>query len=491
MFPDSANEADLAVRAVLAANRATVAWWGLPDSPSAWRDAVALLEVVLLVCALAAAAARFERWAGAERGSAHGGAVGARLAAAVAAAALGAWILLHPSLDPTHLATRFDHLVFALLAGFALRGVTLRVRIWTWLALSLAALASYIGWQPLAGMLAAFLSGYAATRSPWLARPPARVALHGTVVVGVLAWLWTLRLREAWAMQGLGLFIWIAFRYVSFAVEAARGATTAAAGFLCFLFFYPSCYNAIEVFREFRDRNLSGDAPIDYRAAAFGVAKGSLFTWIGLRIAGDPSIEELTLGFASAWASLLLAFFRAAFFLTGLWTTIEAGALLLGVRLRPNFTGLFTSRSPSDFWRAWRATMTNWFILYVYRPLGGNRKHQTANIFAVFALSTAWHCLALAAVRPAWTPLEMLPIALWGLANFAGVAGHAAFRRARRRRSGDAEPRGGAARVAADLPKLAGTYAFAAVVVALLGFPLQHVDRLADVFGALAGLRGW
>ena len=58
--------------------------------------------------------------------------------------------------------------------------------------------------------------------------------------------------------------------------------------------------------------------------------------------------------------------------------------------------------------------MTNWLIRYVYIPLGGNRRHQIANIFAAFFVSTVWHCLGVVFLRPATWRADLVPIVTWG-----------------------------------------------------------------------------
>ena len=111
---------------------------------------------------------------------------------------------------------------------------------------------------------------------------------------------------------------------------------------------------------------------------------------------------------------------------------IEGGALFLGVRLRPNFRGVLTATNPSQFWRAWRGTMTNWLIRYVYIPLGGNRRQQTRNILAAFVVSTIWHCAGVPFLRPTtWQPMG---------SRAAGALGDDQLRRRRIPRGGAPPP---------------------------------------------------
>jgi D-alanyl-lipoteichoic acid acyltransferase DltB (MBOAT superfamily) len=189
-------------------------------------------------------------------------------------------------------------------------------------------------------------------------------------------------------------------------------------------------------------------------------------------------------GFTEMWGRSLLLFLRAALFVQGVWSMIEADALLLGVRLRPNFTGILTAQTPSQFWRAWRGTMTHWLIRYVYIPLGGNQRHRTRNILAVFVVSTLWHAASVPfALQPTATALAVVPIVAWGLLNFAGVAAHSAWRR--RWPPGTWLPESS---LASRASKIALTLCFGSLTVTVLGFPGDHMYEFPRVMCTLAGL---
>jgi D-alanyl-lipoteichoic acid acyltransferase DltB (MBOAT superfamily) len=189
-----------------------------------------------------------------------------------------------------------------------------------------------------------------------------------------------------------------------------------------------------------------------------------------------------SIGFASMWTGVLTMFFRAALGTIGMWDVFEGGALFLGIRLRPNFRYVLKATTPSQFWRAWRATMTNWLIRYVYIPLGGNRRHQIANIFAAFFVSTVWHCLGVVFLRPATWRTDLVPIVTWGAVNWVGIAAHA---EARRRRPP------GAPTAPLLVVKWGLTMVFGSLTVLLLGFSLGGVERFPHVVRTLIGLEGW
>lgn len=77
------------------------------------------------------------------------------------------------------------------------------------------------------------------------------------------------------------------------------------------------------------------------------------------------------------------------------YTDIAIGtALLFGIILPQNFNSPYKSQNIREFWKRWHITLSNWFLDYVYKPLGGNRKTDTLvafNILATFFLSGLWH----------------------------------------------------------------------------------------------------
>ncbi len=77
------------------------------------------------------------------------------------------------------------------------------------------------------------------------------------------------------------------------------------------------------------------------------------------------------------------------------YTDIARGvAKLMGFDLLLNFRRPYWSASPTEFWRRWHITLSNWFRDYVYIALGGNRKGPVRvqfNIFLTMVLSGLWH----------------------------------------------------------------------------------------------------
>lgn len=63
----------------------------------------------------------------------------------------------------------------------------------------------------------------------------------------------------------------------------------------------------------------------------------------------------------------------------------------LGFHFNENFNHPYCCNTITDFWRRWHMSLGSFFRDYVYIPMGGNRRHQTVNILAVWFLTGMWH----------------------------------------------------------------------------------------------------
>jgi len=91
-------------------------------------------------------------------------------------------------------------------------------------------------------------------------------------------------------------------------------------------------------------------------------------------------------------------------------------ARVMGFRLMRNFDRPYHALSIAEFWRRWHISLSTWFRDYVYVSLGGNRvsvARWIANILFVFLISGLWH-------GANWTF-----VAWGGLHGFFLVFGHA------------------------------------------------------------------
>jgi hypothetical protein len=401
------------------------------------------------------------------------------------APALLAHLLARPPADLAAAAADPRILCFAALAGPALARLDANWRAFAAAAVSLLVVGAFAGPVALAANLAVCLAGYLVFRLVAPTHRRVAAVLQAILLLAALAALGALRLWNGpVALAVWGLFAFVGMRQMSFAASASLEPPPTLGEHLAFLFLYPTCQGAMEVFPEFRARNLAGEATVATGEALRRIVVGSLLLAIALRV--DASMDRvLDAGHAfSTWVEVLRLFVRSALGVTGIWAIYEGGALLLGFRLRPNFRGILLAESPSQFWHAWRGTMTNWLVRHVYVPLGGNRRARTRNVAAAFGVSTAWHCAGTAMLHGEQLRLAHLaPVVCWGAFSFAGVALHGALRA---RRSVPARPALPAALVRGA--KIGGTWIYGSFTVTLLDLSLGDPARFSLFLRRISGL---
>jgi len=96
------------------------------------------------------------------------------------------------------------------------------------------------------------------------------------------------------------------------------------------------------------------------------------------------------------------------------YTDIALGsALLLGIKLPPNFNRPYFAQNIADFWRRWHISFSNWLRDYLYFSLPGLRSRWKiftyANLVVTMALGGLWH-------GASWTFL------VWGVWHGCGLA---------------------------------------------------------------------
>jgi D-alanyl-lipoteichoic acid acyltransferase DltB (MBOAT superfamily) len=69
------------------------------------------------------------------------------------------------------------------------------------------------------------------------------------------------------------------------------------------------------------------------------------------------------------------------------YTDIAIGvAMLMGFYLPKNFRSPYKALNPSDFWRRWHISLSNWLKDYLYIPLGGNRNATFATYSTIVTI---------------------------------------------------------------------------------------------------------
>ena len=92
---------------------------------------------------------------------------------------------------------------------------------------------------------------------------------------------------------------------------------------------------------------------------------------------------------------LLIAFSFQIYCDFSAYSDIARGsARLFGIKLKRNFLTPYFSLNPSDFWKRWHISLSQWVRDYIYIPLGGNKCSITRNICNLLLTMTVmgvWH----------------------------------------------------------------------------------------------------
>ena len=145
-------------------------------------------------------------------------------------------------------------------------------------------------------------------------------------------------------------------------------------------------------------------AALGFRRFCFGLAKKVLIANTLASIA-DQVFALHSFTAPIAWLGALSYLFQIYFDFSGYSDMAIGLGQAFGFTFRENFNYPYTALSMQDFWRKWHISLSTWFKLYVYIPLGGNRKGKLRtglNKMLVFLLTGLWH-------GASWS------FALWGL----------------------------------------------------------------------------
>jgi alginate O-acetyltransferase complex protein AlgI len=95
-----------------------------------------------------------------------------------------------------------------------------------------------------------------------------------------------------------------------------------------------------------------------------------------------------------AWGGILAYTLQIYFDFSGYSDMAIGLGRMMGFRFPENFNRPYIARSVTEFWSRWHISLSNWMRLYLYIPLGGNRKSPArtyVNLWIVFLISGAWH----------------------------------------------------------------------------------------------------
>jgi alginate O-acetyltransferase complex protein AlgI len=109
----------------------------------------------------------------------------------------------------------------------------------------------------------------------------------------------------------------------------------------------------------------------------------------------DPLLLDVShAGAVEAWLAMLGFALQIYFDFSG-YTDMAIGlGRLFGIELPQNFDSPYQARDPSDFWRRWHITLSQWLRDYLYISLGGNRcspARRHFNLVVTMVLGGLWH----------------------------------------------------------------------------------------------------
>jgi alginate O-acetyltransferase complex protein AlgI len=158
---------------------------------------------------------------------------------------------------------------------------------------------------------------------------------------------------------------------------------------------------------------------------------------------------------ADAWTGVLAYTLQIYFDFSGYSDMAIGLAAMFGIVLPFNFASPYRATSIIDFWRRWHITLSRFLRVYLYVPLGGNRKgpgRRYLNLMLVMLIGGLWHGAAWTFVawgglhgiylmtnhfwrsrtwfRPQLTPAVVLAlrVAAWSITLFAVIVAWVFFR---------------------------------------------------------------
>ena len=193
------------------------------------------------------------------------------------------------------------------------------------------------------------------------------------------------------------------FQGLSYAIDVYRSPETGTKNFLeelLYLSFFPQLIAGPivkyhDVSEQIRRREVTlSDAALGARRFLIGLAKKLLLADI-LALAVDPVFNQSAqMDLRLAWLAGVCYTLQIYFDFSGYSDMAIGMGRMFGFRFLENFNLPYTASSIRDFWRRWHISLSTWFKVYVYIPLGGNREGKLKtyrNLVTIFFLTGLWH----------------------------------------------------------------------------------------------------
>ena len=194
------------------------------------------------------------------------------------------------------------------------------------------------------------------------------------------------------------------FQALSYVIDVYRGDVEAQSNYakvLLYISFFPQLiagpivkYHDVEDQLSHRHATI-GDIAAGFRRFCIGLGKKVLIANVmGAAVDSVFGAELSHVNIAGAWIAALAYLMQIYFDFSGYSDMAIGMARMFGFTYQENFKYPYAATSVKSFWRRWHVSLSTWFRLYVYFPLGGNRKGRfrtVMNKMAVFFLCGLWH----------------------------------------------------------------------------------------------------
>lgn len=230
---------------------------------------------------------------------------------------------------------------------------------------------------------------------------------------------------------GLSFFT---FKLLHYGIEVRRGKMQQHTLFelLSRVFLFPAfTAGPIERFDHFlanRDERLSRQSLAEgLTRVAHGLIKKLLIAEMGLRyLLKNNTAERVILRLdaltpAEVWTFAVLSFLWLYMDFSGYSDLAIGASRLFGVRLAENFNWPLIARTPTEFWRRWHVSLSDWCQNYVYLPALLRSRSPYFAALLTFTVMGLWHA-------------GSLPWLAWGLWHSVGLILNTLWQRFAKRR---------------------------------------------------------
>ena len=201
----------------------------------------------------------------------------------------------------------------------------------------------------------------------------------------------------------LGISFYV-FHNISYIVDVYRGVARARQNlidFALYITFFPQViagpivrYHDISPYLDDRRQTVS-DFSLGLERFLIGLAKKMIIANpLGAIADRAFSISPDTLTSSDAWFGIICYTLEIYFDFSGYSDMAIGLARMFGFQFLENFNYPYVSRSVREFWQRWHISLSNWFMEYLYIPLGGSERgtaRTAINFIIVFLLCGFWH----------------------------------------------------------------------------------------------------